>query len=793
MRWPPDGALYMADWSQSIIGHMQHHLRDPVRDHVHGRIYRLTYEGKTVPAPAIFGQPIAALLELLKSPTDNTRERAKIELGDRDTAQVMAALDKWVAALDPKEAEYPHHVAEALWVKQWHNVVDQALLKKQLRSPDHHARAAATRVLCYQRDRVSDAIALLKVQAGDEHPRVRLEAVRALSFFTQWEAADAALVVLKYPTDYYLNYVMKETMQQLATWWKPAIAEGKPIAADNAKGIDYILVDVPTAGLAKLPQSEGVQRAMFGRPDAPTEMRQTALAALAKARGATSLATLLDLMQPLASSGGRALEDACRMLVQQPAADLASGREALGKLASGGNAIARQAAIAALMTADGSVDAQWNTAGNAPDAVTDRLNAVALLSDAKLKAAAAAKVLPLLGTLPPDLAKALAGQKGTSGRYVRVQLPRKGTLTLAEVEVFSGGKNIAVHGTAKQSSTGFGGDAKRAIDGKTDGSFGAGTSTHTNENEDNPWWEVDLGTAQSVEAVKVWNRTDGDLGNRLDGFVITVLDGERREISRSAATPAPKESAQIALAGDPAGALRRAAIRAALATGADAKATASALAGLLANGEQVPAATQALKQLGKDVWSKEKAAPAVAGVASWARAIPVAQRTSPDVVEALTVAEGLAGLLGDAEAKAARADLANLSVRSMVIRTVREQMKYDTPRLIVEAGKPFEIVLINDDMMPHNLAVVAPGARQDVAIAAQTMKPDELDAHGRAFMPKSDKILGATRLVNPGKSERLMLTAPTTEGQYEYVCTFPGHWTIMWGTLVVTKDLTQVK
>ncbi len=58
------------------------------------------------------------------------------------------------------------------------------LLKRVLRSPEPHARAAATRVLCYWRDRVPEALALLKVQADDENPRVRLEAVRAASFFT---------------------------------------------------------------------------------------------------------------------------------------------------------------------------------------------------------------------------------------------------------------------------------------------------------------------------------------------------------------------------------------------------------------------------------------------------------------------------------------------------------------------------------------------------------------------------------------------------------------------------------
>ena len=58
-----------------------------------------------------------------------------------------------------------------------------------LASPDFRARAAATRVLCYWRDRVPDALDLLKKLAADPHPRVRLEAVRAASFFTVPEAS----------------------------------------------------------------------------------------------------------------------------------------------------------------------------------------------------------------------------------------------------------------------------------------------------------------------------------------------------------------------------------------------------------------------------------------------------------------------------------------------------------------------------------------------------------------------------------------------------------------------------
>src|SRR6266566_522069 len=98
---------------------------------------------------------------------------------------------------------------EALWLHQNHNVVNESLLRRTLRSPDYRARAAATRVLCYWRDRVQNPLDLLEAQVNDEHPRVRLEAIRALSFFTGIDADQAKQIaetsVLR-PMDYYLNY-----------------------------------------------------------------------------------------------------------------------------------------------------------------------------------------------------------------------------------------------------------------------------------------------------------------------------------------------------------------------------------------------------------------------------------------------------------------------------------------------------------------------------------------------------------------------------------------------------------
>ena len=212
----PDGALYVADWHNPIIGHMQHNLRDTSRDHDHGRIYRVTYTGRPLLTPAkIAGQPIEALLDLLKEPENRVRYRAKIELSGRDTAKVMAALDAWVARLDPKDPRYEHHMLEALWLHQWHNRVDEPLLRRMLRSSEPWARAAATRVLCYWRDRVADPVALLKVQAADEHPGVRLEAVRAASFFQSQAGAEIALLSLDRPQDRFLKFTLDQTMNAL--------------------------------------------------------------------------------------------------------------------------------------------------------------------------------------------------------------------------------------------------------------------------------------------------------------------------------------------------------------------------------------------------------------------------------------------------------------------------------------------------------------------------------------------------------------------------------------------------
>jgi len=144
----PDGSLYISDWHNMIIGHMQHNVRDPNRDHTHGRIYRMTAVGRPLQKPvAIDAQPIPALLDNLKSPIDGIRHRTRIELSERDTKEVIAGTKQWIRQFDPTKKEDSHHLLEALWVHQQHNVKNIGLLNQLiLQSPEPHARIAAATV-----------------------------------------------------------------------------------------------------------------------------------------------------------------------------------------------------------------------------------------------------------------------------------------------------------------------------------------------------------------------------------------------------------------------------------------------------------------------------------------------------------------------------------------------------------------------------------------------------------------------------------------------------------------------
>ncbi|HEX8203019.1 MAG TPA: discoidin domain-containing protein, partial [Isosphaeraceae bacterium] len=722
------------------------------------------------------------------------RNRAKLELDTRDTDQVVAAVRRWLAGLDAGDPQYEHHRMEALWVHQHHNAVDVDLLGQSLRSPDFHARAAAVRVLCSWRDRVPDALERLKALAADPYPRVRLEAVRAASFFPVAEAVEVPLISADHPSDVYLDYTRGETMRALEPYWKQAVADGRPIAVTSVAGARFFLRNLSTAEILKMKRTRAIDLELLFRKGVRDEDRRAALADLARLDGQGEVRVLLDAIGGQDDQKGAQDEgvvfDLARLLTGRPAAELTGVRADLQRMALGANLpVTRQLAFVALIAADDGVDRAWELGTRSVPALQDLLNAMPLIRDPNLRAALYPKAVPLLSGLPGPLASSTPQAKGTSGRFVRVELPGRKTLTLAEVEVYSDGRNVARRGKATQKNTSHGGDARRAIDGNTDGSYGGGGQTHSEENTRDPWWEVDLGSEVPIDKIVLYNRTEGDLGKRLDGFTLKVLDDRRNVVYQKAALPAPGVKAAYELGGGGSeGIIRRAAINALTYVRGQETPTFGALARLVREGVDRPAAIRALRRIPATYWPQEEVRPLLESLIAAVRGIPVADRTSEAALDALQLGEALAARLPREQALATRRELGELGVRLLRIGTVPDQMLFDKERLAVAAGRPVEIVFENDDLMPHNFVVTRPGALEPVGLLSEATAT-EPGALERNYVPPSKDVLLASRLLAPREVQRLDFTAPSRPGVYPYVCTYPGHWRRMYGALYVVADL----
>ena len=220
MAMGPDGALYVADWYSPIIQHGEVDFRDKRRDHVHGRIWRITAKGRPLTPIADYeNASIEELLDLLKSDADWVRLNAKQALKHRKEAEVVAKLEDWLSDLEPGDPKYEHHRLEGLWTYQTVSSERSLSLAKELmKSLDHRVRAAAVRVLYHW----PDTAGALQDAAHDEHPRVRREAVTALSQVRDADAASVAFQVLDHPMDQYLDFALWRTCRILEPHWFPA-------------------------------------------------------------------------------------------------------------------------------------------------------------------------------------------------------------------------------------------------------------------------------------------------------------------------------------------------------------------------------------------------------------------------------------------------------------------------------------------------------------------------------------------------------------------------------------------
>jgi len=309
IKMGPDGAIYVVDFYEPVIGHGGVDFQHSLRDHAHGRIWRITAKDRPlVTPPRLVGTPVEALLEALKLPEDWTRDQARRLLRERGAAVVVPALPKWLVSLDPNDSGYEHQRLEALWVFQGVRHIDVELLHQLLASKDHRVRAAAVRVLFYWYEHVPDAMKLLATAVADEHPRVRIEGVCALWQIPSSESARVAMRVLDKPMDVYTDFIAWWAARQLDQQWLPHLRSGNPIfdepehlafalAAINKPEALEPLVDLYRQGkIAKGNQQHVVQviAALGGRPELQMVLDLATANVSAKPSRATMLLSVLE-------------------------------------------------------------------------------------------------------------------------------------------------------------------------------------------------------------------------------------------------------------------------------------------------------------------------------------------------------------------------------------------------------------------------------------------------------------------------------------------------------------------
>ncbi len=240
LEFAPDGSLYFIDWHNVLIGHMQHNQRDPLRDHVHGRIYRIRAKNRALVKPAQVDEaPIATLLDNLKLPEYRTRYRSRRELRERDADEVASALKVWVT----KQGD-EHALLEALWLGWGIGRIDLDLVNTLAQSKDHRVRSAVARAIRYNSADIPNAMAILKTLATDKHGRVRMEVSVAATWIGGPESLEIAKIAAKGKEDKWNESVSETAVSRLEGKASNSPEEEKVKVPGHLKGSDRKLYTI---------------------------------------------------------------------------------------------------------------------------------------------------------------------------------------------------------------------------------------------------------------------------------------------------------------------------------------------------------------------------------------------------------------------------------------------------------------------------------------------------------------------------------------------------------------------
>jgi len=224
VKMGPDGAIYIADWYNPIIQHGEVDFRDPRRDHTHGRIWRITFDGRAlVKKPDIKGADNPELVEMLNSPEGWTREKAMVEMRQRDA-------DSFGKLLREEKGD-DLATLRHLWASQAINRAKLELTTPLLKSDNPKIRAAALRAIYYRAASNPNAPRIAEKFVSDPNPRVRLWAVSVLAQLPEKDTVKIALKALEgVKMDEPLDFALWNICREHANRWMEEAAVKNPFA-----------------------------------------------------------------------------------------------------------------------------------------------------------------------------------------------------------------------------------------------------------------------------------------------------------------------------------------------------------------------------------------------------------------------------------------------------------------------------------------------------------------------------------------------------------------------------------
>ncbi|MFO0868289.1 MAG: PA14 domain-containing protein [Pirellulales bacterium] len=670
------------------------------------------------------------------------------------------------------------------------------LLQRVFTAAEPRVRAAAIRTLGHW-PQLTGWEATLLAAARDSAPLVRAEAVKSAVSFPGPVAAEVIYEVATRPLDSELDIVLNyargriDADQQL----RQAVAAGRPLSPAAEA---YALRNASVEDLLRLPRTEAVYTAILQRPTAPAPALRESLAGLATLRKTTVLALLLKLIEERdAQPRTEGLGGLVGLLAEQPAAELRQIRRRLEQLAlSGRNAPTRQAGYVAWMLADQSGDAAFFAASQKKESLRELLDAVPALPDQALRGKLYDAVRSLVFELPPNLTAEPTGatlyQSGIQVDYFQPNPSNVALETLAKLQPAASGvvpqivldvPQLKRHDAFALRFTGLLQVPR------------AGKYTFYLASDDGSRLYLDNRLLINNDRLQGMSEMRGEveLSAGAHPLVVTYFDnggGDGLEVAWSGPDLPRQKIARDRLSVGGGETLHDVAIRSLSAIPGHEAARFRDLAALIRADRHRTSAIAALRTIPAEFWS-EKELPGLAdNVLGYLSSIPAHLRTAGPALEAVALAKALAARLPADQARVIAERLENLDVRIIAIGTVVERMIYDKEMIVVQAGKPVEFRFANSDNMPHNFAIVRPGALEEVGLLAEATGRDP-DAKERHYIPVSKQVLLASRLLEPGQAQALSFEVPTTPGVYPYVCTYPGHWRRMYGALYVVENLEE--